>query len=139
MVIIDKGEQLSLTDARIKEESFRKEYNGNLNMKKAYISEEEMKERDKEYYENNKEILSEKKKEYYENNKEIINEKRKEYYENNKEIIHEKEKEYREKNKEKIEAKQGMKITCACGCQVRKDSLKDHLKTKKHKKLMEAK
>ena len=48
-------------------------------------------------------------------------------------------KEYKEKNKEKISERCGVKIMCECGCQIRKDGLKDHLKTKKHKKLMEAK
>ena len=52
-------------------------------------------EKQKEYYEQNKEKIKEKKKEYYEQNKETIKEKNKEYYEQNKEKI----KEYYEQNK----------------------------------------
>ena len=56
---------------------------------------------DKEYYNDNKEIIAEKQKEYYENNKQILAEKKKEYYYDN----IEKKKEYREKNKEIIAEK----------------------------------
>jgi hypothetical protein len=57
---------------------------------------------DKEYREDNKEIIAEKKKEYREQNKEIIAEKKKEYSENNKEKIAKRSKIYYEKNKEEI-------------------------------------
>jgi len=57
---------------------------------------------DKEYREDNKEIIAEKKKEYRENNKEKIAEKKKEYSENNKEEIAKRSKTYYEKNKEEI-------------------------------------
>tara|TARA_R100000951_G_C2565200_1_gene156926 strand:- start:110 stop:655 length:546 start_codon:yes stop_codon:yes gene_type:complete len=68
---------------------------------------------DKEYYEDNKEYYEK----YYEDNKEKI----KEYYENNKEKINEK---ARERKKEKV-------ICDHCGCEMRKDCLKQHQKTKK--------
>tara|TARA_R110002167_G_scaffold41862_1_gene127731 strand:+ start:136 stop:639 length:504 start_codon:yes stop_codon:yes gene_type:complete len=67
MVIIDKLDQTTLLDARIKEEALMKEYNGNLNSQKAYRSVEEAKEYEKEH-----------KKEHYELNKKTINEKRNE-------------------------------------------------------------
>ena len=35
-------------------------------------------------------------------------------------------------NKEKINEKKKEKITCECGCILRKDSMPDHLKTIKH-------
>ena len=131
MIIIDKGEQLSLTDARIKEEQLRKEYNGNLNSKQAYVSVEESKDKIKEYNENNKE----KKKDYREKNKENL----KDYREKNKEKL----KDYREKNKEKMKeyyennkdiilAKWKEKVTCICGCILNKNNLSKHLKTPKH-------
>ena len=63
---------------------------------------EKLKEYMKEWKENNKEIIAEKKKIYRENNKEILFEKRKIYCENNKEIIAEKKKIYCENNKEII-------------------------------------
>ncbi len=102
MIIIDEADDLTFTEARIKEEELRLKYNGNLNSQKAYITEEEAKERDKKnmknYRENNKEYLNQKRREYNEKNKEQIKEKRKEYNEKNKE----KQREYREENKEKI-------------------------------------
>ena len=45
-------------------------------------------------------------------------------------------------NSAKLEEKQGMKKNkglCECGCYIKKDGLIDHLKTKKHNKLMEVK
>jgi len=107
--IIDEGNDLSLTDARIKEEELRVKYNGNLNTIKAYRSEEDCKEyykeHNKEYCEKNKEKLKEyrennkqKIKEYYKQYNENNREKRQEYHKNNKQKI----KEYRENNKEKI-------------------------------------
>jgi hypothetical protein len=109
MLVIDEAKQVTLTEARIKEESLRKEYNGNLNMVKAHVTVEEIKEcmkkKSKEHYEKNKEDITEKHKEYRESNKEIIFEKQKEYYKKNKEIIFEKRKKYRELNKELISEK----------------------------------
>ncbi len=58
----------------------------------------DQKEKNKEYYEKNKEDILQKRKEYHENNKEN----RKEYYEKNKEDILQKQKEYYEENKDKI-------------------------------------
>ena len=107
MIIIDEGKELTFIQARIKEEELRLKYNGNLNSYKAYRTEEEKKQYDKDYYENNKDILKEKKREYDLNNKEKrkeYNEKNKEkikeYNEKNKDILKEKRKEYNENNKE---------------------------------------
>jgi hypothetical protein len=86
----------------------------------------------KEYYENNKEKF----KEYSENNKEKISERAKEYYENNKEKIKEKNKEYRKNNKEKIKEREKEKVECQCGSIVRKDTIKRHEKSQKHKNFM---
>ena len=47
MIIIDKAEQLTLIDARIKEEQLRKDYNANLNSLRAYTSDEERKDYNK--------------------------------------------------------------------------------------------
>jgi len=125
MVVIDKAEQLTLTDSRIKEEQLRKEYNGNLNMCRAFRSDEEKKA--------DKKILN---KEYREKNKEIIVEKGKEYNELNRDKISERMKEYREKNKEIIVEKQKEKITCICGCKITKHNLNRHIKNDKHINLM---
>ncbi len=109
MIIIDEEDDLTFTQARIKEEELRLKYNGNLNSNKAYISQEEQKECFKEYIkkyrENNKDIIKEKKREYDLKYREKNKEKIKEYNEKNKEKIKEKIKEYNEKNKEKIKEK----------------------------------
>jgi len=86
---------------------------------------EQKKEWHKKNYKDNKEQLLEKSKKYRENNKEKIAEKKKEYYENNKEKIAEKQNAY---GKEKV--------TCECGCIIRRDSLAKHKKSNKHLELM---
>ena len=63
---------------------------------------ENNKEKIREYREKNKEKISERQKEYREKNKEKILEQMREYNEKNKEKLSERSKEYREKNKEKI-------------------------------------
>ena len=68
MIIIDEGDDLTFTQARIKEEELRLKYNGNLNSIKAFRTEEEKKEYKKEYG-----------KEYCFNNKEKRKEQRKQY------------------------------------------------------------
>ena len=62
------------------------------------------------------------KKEYYENNKEHKKEKSKLFYENNSDHI----KEYRSE-----------KITCECGCHIRRGDIAKHKRTQNHIKLME--
>ena len=114
-----------------------------LNQMRAYNSEEYWKNYHTEYRENNKEHHNEYNKKYYENNKEQIIESNKKWYENNKDKI----KVYRKTNKDKISEykikhyknnidKLKEKITCVCGCYVVKRHLSEHMKTKKHIKLM---
>ena len=121
MVMIDKLDQTTLLDARIKEEELRLKYDGNLNTNKAYQTVEELnehrKQHKKEYHESNKEAISEKWNEYYKKNKEALSEKKKEHYESNKETILEKMKE---------------KMTCECGSIFAKKALNRHLNTLKH-------
>ena len=98
---------------------------------------------DKEYYENNNEIIKEKTKEYRENNKKIIKEKKKNYYQNNKQYFCRLHKEYREANKEKKKKynkeyreankeKHNKKYTCECGGKYTHEHKTEHLKTIKH-------
>ena len=93
---------------------------------------EKIKQYQKEWYEDNKEKILEKMKEYYEDNKENKKIYDKEYRENNKEKI----KEYREHNKEKIKEYKkeynSKKVTCECGCEVRRDWLSKHKRSIKH-------
>jgi predicted GIY-YIG superfamily endonuclease len=108
---------------------------------------EDNKEKIKQYNINNKEKILENAKEYYEDNKEKI----KEYYQANKEKILEKAKENYKDNKKKFKEKNikwyhankeqiaehkkqygSEKVICDhCGCEVRKDGLNKHQKTKK--------
>jgi prophage antirepressor-like protein len=64
--------------------------------------------KDKEYYEDNKEYIKEYKKQHYEENKEEINKKGKAWYEENKEDVRVYNKKYREENEEKIKAQKAM-------------------------------
>ena len=121
MVILEELGEVSFTEARIKEEEHRVKLNANMNSQKCYTTEEEIAKREKEYREKNKEQLSEHKKEYYQKNIEHIKEKTKEY---------------REQNKEQILEKKKEKITCECGCIIRKDILSRHKKTNNHLELM---
>ena len=43
---------------------------------------------------------------------------------------------YRETHKKEISENAKQKITCACGCQIAKNTLNRHMKTEKHKALM---
>ena len=135
MVVIDKLDQTTLLDARIKEEELRKEYNGNLNTIKAYRTDEEKKEyyqenkgRAKEYKQKNKKDISKKQKEYRDSHQEFIVEKRKEYYDSNKKTILEKAKKNYQTNKEAINEK----MTCECGSIFIKNTLNRHKKSLKH-------
>jgi len=142
-----------------REQEIIDQYNNLLNQKRAYRSDEYLKEYNKEqskkYYENNKDKLKEKEKKYRIDNKEKIKiyhkeyridnkkqikEKDKKYYENNKEEINKKHKKYYENNKEKIskkakekyKEKYKEKIKCdLCNAEVNKSSLLRHKKTKK--------
>ena len=99
----------SNAELRMVEETYRKKLNGNLNMVKCYITEQDFRESQKEYkkehYQNNKDKIIEYKKEYRENNKAKIFESNKLYRENNKAKIIE----YRENNRDKINAQQRAK------------------------------
>lgn len=105
----------------------------------GYLTEEDKKQREKEYRETHKEDIKIKYKVYVEKNREKYlakkaeyNEKNKEYksqymkkrYQERKEEFIKKSKEYTERNNEKI--------NCGCGSCIFKYKLNNHLKTKKH-------
>ena len=85
---------------------------------------------DKEYYEDNKELIMLQNKEYYEKNKD----KRKAYKKANKEKIALKKKEYYEANKEKIALGKKEKFECECGSTLSKSANSRHIKRNKHLK-----
>ena len=148
MIIIDKLDQSTLLDARIREEELRLKYNGNLNMVKAHITTEELIEHKKEYRQENKLELSEQQKEYRQLNKEAIKEHQKEYRQLNKEAIKEKDKLYRQISKDKIKEKAkeyynlnkeslNEKMTCDCGATFSKHNLPRHKRSIKHQNYCE--
>jgi hypothetical protein len=119
MLELEKYPCADKREAEYREEEVRLERKTQLNMKRAFLSEENIKkdkkESDKIYREKNKDMLKEKKKIYREKNKDILRETKRIYHEQNKEKIYEKRKEYfkqynqkkkeqmyYEKNKEKI-------------------------------------
>jgi len=126
------------------EEDYRVELNGNMNMRRSFLSPEQKKEDKKEWDKNNKEYRKEYRKEWYENNKEHVKEycknnkeHAKEYYETNKESIAEKQKEYYKNNKDKIDERQCEVIICECGFSYTRQNKARHMKSQKHIKLME--
>tara|TARA_R100000951_G_C2559174_1_gene155033 strand:- start:43 stop:654 length:612 start_codon:yes stop_codon:yes gene_type:complete len=75
----------------------------------------------KKYYGKYKDKILENRKTYYQEKSEEIKQRRKQYYKENSDIILQKERE---------------KITCECGCLIRKSDISQHKKTAKHQKLM---
>jgi hypothetical protein len=150
MIEVEKLNCNDKREAERRENEVMKELKANMNMIKSYIGKDEYKEyrkiKGKEYYLLNKEKIDERHKAYNKNNqikiKEYYNknkDKFKQYYLNNKEEIKETKKEYHLKNKSQISEKRKAKITCECGCEVNKSSIKRHQATKKHIDLMNKK
>lgn len=75
--------------------------------------------------------------EYRETNREQILEQKKEYYETNKEQILEQKKENYEKNREQLLEQKKEKIVCECGCEISKNHLARHRKSKVHLEYLE--
>jgi len=105
----------------------------------------------KEHYDDNKEKIYKKQKKYNEKHKEkiakykkIYNEDHKEeqskyikkWKEEHKEELAKRNKEWYEDNKEEIAKKSKVKIKCECGSNLRRDSMNKHLKSNKHKELL---
>jgi hypothetical protein len=105
MIELEKFNNKTKLEARIREQELIKEHNANLNMLSAYITEDERQANKKaiteKFREENKEYLAQQTKKYKEEHKDVIAEQMKKYREENKEKIYQKTKEYRENNKEK--------------------------------------
>jgi hypothetical protein len=82
----------------------------------------------KDYYEENKN----KEKEYYKENRVKILSRNKEYYATNKEDVLKQIKEYQERKKEELKKKRGERIECECGGRYTISNKHIHYKTKKH-------
>jgi hypothetical protein len=143
MIEIERFEAIDGNDAKKKERYWIETLKSSLNCRiecrtnKEWIVDNKNKvlKIKKKYRDNNKEKIAEKDKEYRKNNKEKIAEKLKEYRKNNKETLLQKNKEYYEKNKDKIFEK----VKCECGCEISKQHLNRHQKSKKHIDLMSMK
>ena len=94
-------------------------------------------ERSRLHYANNKEHHNKMNKDRYEANKDKVLEQQREYYNKNKQMILEREKKYREKNKETIKQYKNKKIACDCGCEIAQGNKTRHMKSQKHKDLMD--
>ena len=129
MIEIERFEAIDSNDARKRE----RYYIENL---KATLNSEIPSRTIKEWRKDNKEIISQKDKIKYEKNKDIISEKGKEYRKNNKDILIERKKKYYENNKHIINERKKEKVICECGCEICKDGLNRHMKSKKHIDLM---
>ena len=145
-IVIQKFPCNNDIEARQREQFYIKELNADLNIIRAFRTEDEkieqinkdnrtpeqLREKTKKYYDKNKEICNEKSKLYYSDNKEYFEKKRKEYYELHKEELAEKNKIYRELNKDKIKKRDFEIIECQCGKSFIKKSKARHEKTLKH-------
>ena len=97
---------------------------------------EHLKKQLKIYRLENQEKIREKAKQDRMNNLQKFKEKAKKCYEKNKETILENAKIYYENNKERISIKGKENTICDCGCEIRLDDLKRHLKSQKHSDLI---
>ena len=128
MIEVEKFPCNDKREAESREEYWRCHFNSQLNMKRAYTTEEQKKEQLKERNDRNKS----KYKEYREHNGDKISEYQKEYREHNGDKLSEYMKEYREQNKDKISDQKKEQITCVCGCILTKSCLGRHRKAPKH-------
>lgn len=109
-------------EARIRENEIMLEMNANLNCRKAFISNDEKKDKNNK---NSKKYYNKHNDEEYKNNKAIYD---KLYRDNNKQELKERYKSYYENKKEKI--------TCECGSSIYNICKSRHNKTKKHQKYL---
>jgi hypothetical protein len=136
MIEIEKYPCNDKREAEAREEYWKCELNANLNMIRAFRTEEQKIEdkriRSKEDYIKNKDIIDEKHKKYYTENAEKITERVKQYKTENAEKIAEKASEWYEKNKEEITKKRKEQITCECGSIIRQFCYSRHKNSLKH-------
>jgi hypothetical protein len=116
-------------EAELEEDRYMTELKASMNSNRASRTQ-------KQYYEDNREKLQEHLKEYREDNREKKQKYNKEYRDNNKEKIQENMEEYYETNKTTILEKKRKIVKCECGCEVVKQNIKQHQRTKKHIDLM---
>jgi hypothetical protein len=102
MVEIEKHPCNDGNEARTREEYWKCHFKSQLNAIRAYRTEEQRIEQNKEYHKQHKDKRSEQNKEYC------------------------------KQHKDKIKEQKSQQITCECGCIITKDGLIQHRKTQKH-------
>ena len=118
-------------EQRLFEQSVINDMNPNLNQNRAYRTEDQKIEYQKEHYKENKEQIKEYQKEQYNKNKESI----KEYQKENKEQIKEYQKEHYRENRKLLLEKAKIKIKCSyCDTHTNKSHIARHNRNKTHKK-----
>ena len=128
MIELEKKICVDARDAERVEQEWIDKTTANLNMLRAFNSEEHEKER-----------LSKYQKEYREKNIQHLKEYLKNYNLGNKEILAEKSKNWRLINSEKLAEKRKEPFECECGSKMCIFEKSRHLKTKKHQELMNSK
>jgi len=108
-------------EALVEEDKIMRQMKCNMNSIRAFTTPEDTKALKKRYNELHKEEILEYHKRNYELKKQKILEYKHGYY---------------EQNKDKIAERKKQKITCECGCVVRKSDLAKHKRSKKHQDLL---
>ena len=142
MIEVEKFPCINKREAEKRESEVMKELKSIMNMRPSYVSEEEKKDKMKEYRGGILTKIKARNKEYYDKNKDIFKERQKKYRELNIDKLKTRDKEYRENNKDKIKEyrdKYKEKVNCDCGCEVNKQQIRRHQTTKKHIDLMKNK
>ena len=91
----------------------------------------------KEYYVKNAEKIREQRRVNYSRNKEKTIESEKAYREKHREEINQRTRRYTEAHREQVRIPSNEKVTCECGCTVRRGHMAKHRRTDKHKLLQE--
>ena len=92
----------------------------------------------KQYQEDNRELVSMTHKKYYQKYKEEIKARVKEYSEKNREAVLQNKRDYYINRKEEIKEQRKVKMTCECGSTFRKCDKADHYKTNKHQQYLKS-
>jgi hypothetical protein len=140
--IVEQNKQYYTENKDKKLEQYKQYYTENkdkiLEQRKQYYTENKDKitERTKQYYLENEDKLTERTKQYYLENKDKLTEYNKQWRLEHKDKITERTKQYYLENKDKIVEQNKQKITCECGCVIRRDGVAEHKRSKKHQDLL---
>jgi hypothetical protein len=122
----------SQIQARIREEEWRVKLNAQLNMRRAFIDEEGIKLRTKQYREEHKEEIKTRTSQWYKINKKERQEYSKKYVQDHKEERHEYSKKFHQENKDKIHTYKNQKFGCECGGKYTQSNKEQHKRSIKH-------